>query len=442
MTDGALSAGIKPLPGTGLAARQAALDGLRAVLARKRPLDEALEEPALGALEPRDRAFARLLSATVLRRVGQLDAVIRTRISRGLPRRATTVRDILRLGLAQILFLGTPAHAAVDTMVALTGAVGQGAYKKLVNAVLRRVAADGPAVLQGQDAARLNTPDWLWQSWAAACGEDTARAIAEAHLEEPPLDLSVRADADGWAARLGAVVLPTGSLRRPVGGPVSALPGYDEGAWWVQDAASALPARLLGDVRGRRVADLCAAPGGKTAQLAAAGALVTAVDRSPRRCGRLRENLERLHLSAEVVPADVESWEPGEAFAAVLLDAPCTATGTIRRHPDIQRLKGPEDVARMADLQGRLLKRALDLVAPGGVLVWCTCSLQPEEGEAQIVRALAGAPSFRREPARPEEVGGLAEILTPGGDIRSLPCHAAAWGGLDGFHVSRLRRSS
>ncbi|NBC32540.1 MAG: methyltransferase domain-containing protein [Alphaproteobacteria bacterium] len=442
MTDGALSAGIKPPPGAGLAARQAALDVLRAVLARKRPLDEALEDPAFGILDPRDRAFARLLAATVLRRLGQLDAVIRTRLSRGLPRRATTVRDILRLGLAQILFLGTPAHAAVDTMVALTGAVGQGAYKKLVNAVLRRVAADGATVLEGQDAPRLNTPDWLWQGWAGAYGEDTARAIAAAHLDEPPLDISVRADPEGWAARLGATVLPTGSLRRPVGGPVSALPGYDEGAWWVQDAASALPARLLGDVHGRRVADLCAAPGGKTAQLAASGALVTAVDRSPRRCDRLRENLERLHLSVDVVAADVEAWEPGERFAAVLLDAPCTATGTIRRHPDIQRLKGPADVARMADLQGRLLARALDLLAPGGVLVWCTCSLQPEEGEAQIAHALAAAPDVRRAPVRPDEVGGFDDILTPAGDIRSLPCHAAAWGGLDGFHISRLRRSS
>lgn len=425
---------------SGLGARQAALDVLRAVLARRRPLDEALEDPALAALDPRDRAFARLLAATVLRRLGQLDAVIRTRLSRGLPRRATTVRDILRLGLAQILFLGTPAHAAVDTMVALTGAVGQGAYKKLVNAVLRRVAADGPAVLDGQDAERLNTPDWLWQAWAEAYGADKARAIAAAHLEEPPLDISVRADPEGWAARLEAVLLPTGSLRRRLGGAVAGLPGYDEGAWWVQDAASALPARLLGDVAGRRVADLCAAPGGKTAHLAAAGAQVTAVDRSPRRCARLQENLDRLRLTAEVVAADVEVWEPGDRFDAVLLDAPCTATGTIRRHPDIQRLKTADDVARMAGLQERLLARALQLLAPGGTLVWCTCSLQPEEGEAQIARVLAQSAAFRRIPIGPAEVGGLAEILTPAGEIRSLPCHAADWGGLDGFHISRLQR--
>lgn len=434
------NATVEPLQ-AGIAARQAALDMIRAVLARKRPLDEAIEEPGLlSSLSPRDRAFARLLATTVLRRIGELDAVIRSRLSQSLPRRATTVRDILRLGLAQILFLGTPAHAAVDTMVTLTGTLGLGGYKRLVNAVLRRVAVEGPTVLAGAKTAQLNTPDWLWTSWARAYGADVAEAIARAHLEEPPLDLSVRAGSEDWAERLGALVLPTGTLRRPLGGAVTELPGYHLGAWWVQDAAAALPARLLGDVSGRAVADLCAAPGGKTAQLAAAGARVTAVDRSARRCDRLRENLARLGLEADVITADAANWRPEKPLDAILLDAPCTATGTIRRHPDIQHLKSPDDVERMAALQRRLLAHALDLLAPGGLIVWCTCSLQPEEGEVQIADALQRHSTLRRRPITEAEVSGFAEILTPQGEVRSLPCHARAWGGLDGFHISRLQR--
>ena len=428
-------------PHGGLAARQAALDMIRAVLARKRPLDEAVEEPGmLSALAARDRAFAKLLATTVLRRLGQLDAVIRDRLSHPLPRRATTVRDILRLGLAQLLFLGTPAHAAVDTMVALTGIMGQPGYKRLVNAMLRRVGDEGATVFAPKDEARLNTPGWLFEAWSAAYGQEMAEAIALAHLREPALDLSVKRDPVLWAEQLGAAILPTGTLRRPLGGAVAELPGYRDGAWWVQDAAAALPARLLGKVSGRRVADLCAAPGGKTAQLALAGARVTAIDRSARRCDRLRENLARLGLQAEIVTADAASWCPDEPFAAVLLDAPCTATGTIRRHPDIQHLKSPKDVARMATLQRRLLANALTMLAPGGVLVWCTCSLQPEEGEAQIAAGLRDRDDVRRLPIMEAEVNGLAEIVTDLGDVRSLPCHASTWGGLDGFHISRLQR--
>lgn len=426
----------------GLAARKAALDLLHAVLAGKRSLDEALETtPGIQALDARDRAFARLLAATVLRRQGQLDDLIRHAVTRGLPRNAVAVRDVLRLGLAQLLVLDTPPHAAVATAVDLTEAIGAPRFKGLVNAVLRRMVREGPGLIAAQDAPRLNTPDWLWESWAAAYGTEAAHRIAAAHMTEAPLDITVKRDPQAWAERLEALVLPTGTLRRPSGGAVAALPGFDEGAWWVQDAAAALPARLFGPVAGLHIADLCAAPGGKAAQLVAAGAQVTAIDRSARRLERVQQNLDRLQLAAELVATDALAYRPDQPFDGVLLDAPCSSTGTIRRHPDIQRLKDPGDIAKLAAAQARLLDHALGLVRPGGLLVWCTCSLQPEEGPEQIERLLAAGAPAERVPIRPEEVGGLDELLTPAGDVRSLPFHLQHAGGIDGFHIARLRRT-
>ena len=426
-------------------ARSVALELIDAVLRRKQALDEALAGHAgLAALEPRDRAFARLIVATVLRRLPQLDALIGQCLDKELPKGATAVEDLLRLGAAQLLFIGTAAHAAVDETVALVAATGHRKLKGLVNAVLRRLAREGGAWVAEQDAARLNTPDWLWRGWSAAYGEATARAIAEAHLREPPLDITVRGDrktSATWAARLDAEILPTGSLRRAAGGDVTALPGFDEGAWWVQDAAAALPVRLLGDVAGKRVADLCAAPGGKTAQLAAAGAKVIAVDRSAPRLARLEANLARLDLAADCVVADAVTWRPSAPFDAILLDAPCSATGTARRHPDILRLKSPKDVAKLARLQDRLLAAAADMLAPGGRLVYCTCSLQAEEGPDRIAAFLEGNAPFARAPMRPGEIAGADDSITPSGDLRTTP---AAWpdrGGLDGFYAARLMRS-
>lgn len=419
--------------------RAIALDLLEAVLVNKRLLDEVLDsEPRLNRLADRDRGFVRLLVATTLRRLGQLDDLIGRCLAKRLPVKAGRAHDVLRLGACQLLFLGTPPHAAIDTSVDLVKGTQMAGFAKLVNAVLRRLDAEGREWVAGQDAGRLNTPAWLWKSWVAAYGADTARAIALAHLGEAPVDITVAGDAADWAARLEAEALPTGSLRRHGGGDVAKLPGFADGAWWVQDMAAALPAKLMGDVKGKRVADLCAAPGGKALQLAVAGASVVAVDRSAKRLVRFQQNLERLRLAAEIVEADVAGWRPEAPFDAVLLDAPCTATGTMRRHPDGLRLKGPGDVAALADQQAALLRAAVAMLKPGGILVYCVCSLEPEEGVGQVERLLAANAPLRRAPILADEIGGLDQLLTPDGDLRTLPCHLAEMGGMDAFFAARF----
>jgi 16S rRNA (cytosine967-C5)-methyltransferase len=430
---------------TGMQARALALGLLDAVLKRNRLLDEAFDaEPGLARLEARDRAFTRLLVAETLRRLGQIDHLIAACLDSPLPPKAAQAQNVLRLGVAQILFLDTPAHAAVSTSVDLVKGTVQAAYGKLINAVLRRLDREGHDLIAAQDEDRLNTPDWLWHSWVDAYGEATARKIAHAHLSQADTDLWAPHDPERWAETLGATLLPTGSLRLK-GGDITQLPGFEQGAWWVQDAAAALPAQLLGaqapgGVSGKRVLDLCAAPGGKTLQLAARGAEVTAVDLSAKRMERLRQNLTRLNLSAEVVVADAGKWSPPAPFPAVLLDAPCSATGTLRRHPDGLYLKSPADVQRLALVQDRLLDAAAQAVAPGGLLVYCVCSLQSEEGPVRIERFLSRHPEFRRKPIGPDEVGGVAEILTQTGDLRSLPFHMAELGGMDAFFAARLER--
>jgi 16S rRNA (cytosine967-C5)-methyltransferase len=420
-------------------ARQVALDLIGAVLRRKRPLDDAIEDnPEMGALSVRDRAFARLLVATVLRRLGQIDALIADCLNTPLAARAAPVQDILRLGVAQLMFLRTPPHAAVATSVDIAHNRGFLSHKGLVNAVLRRLSVEGPARVASQDAARLNTPDWLWRSWSRAYGGATARAIATAHLKEAPLDLTLRAEDDEWCDKLQATRLPTGSLRRSAGGSVTSLPGYAEGAWWIQDAAASLPVRLFNGIAGRQVVDLCAAPGGKTAQLASTGAQVTAVDRSSRRLDRLVSNLNRLGMPVAAVAADALSWRPEEPVDAVLLDAPCTATGAIRRHPDVPHLKQPEDVARLAVVQENLLRAAVEMLRPGGTLVYCTCSLEPEEGPERVRTLLGSGAPVERRPVDAGEIAAPADWVTSEGDLRTLPCHLPEHDGLDGFYAARL----
>jgi 16S rRNA (cytosine967-C5)-methyltransferase len=424
-----------------VSARSAALDLIGAVLRQRHPLDEAIEEHnGLSELPARDRAFARLLVATVLRRLGQIDAMIAHCLEKPLPPRAAATQDLLRMGLAQLLFLRTPPHAAVATTVDLADARGFLSYKGLVNAVLRRLSQEGAALMAAQDETRLNVPPWLWRNWCEAYGEADTRAIALAHLHEAPLDITVRGDAEIWRERLDATLLPTGTLRRQGGGAIANLPGYHDAAWWVQDAAAALPAKLLGKIIGEIVVDLCAAPGGKTAQLAASGAHVIALDRSPRRVERLNSNLTRLKLGAETHVADAIQWRPERPVSFILLDAPCTATGAIRRHPDVPHLKTQDDVIRLAGVQERLLAAAIDMLAPGGTLVYCTCSLEPQEGKMQIERLLARGAPVRRVPVEAEEIGGLRECVSAEGDLRTLPCHLADKEGVDGFFAARLRR--
>ena len=432
----------------GLAARRAAADIVSGVLRRKRPLDELLEASDLGELPERDRALVRTIVATVLRRLGTLRHLLTARLERGMPTDAQQIEAILLIGAAQILFLDVPDHAAVDLSVRLVQADHQAShYSGLVNAVLRRLARDGKGQIAPLDTVMLDTPEWLMQRWIAHYGEETARAIAAAHTREPALDLTVKSDPESWAEKLKGRVLPTGTVRTTASGPVAQLDGFDGGEWWVQDAAAALPARLLcnalGDVRGKSIADLCAAPGGKTAQLAQAGARVTAVDRSASRLKRLRENLTRLKLEAEVVQADAAQWQGGP-FDAVLIDAPCSSTGTIRRHPDIPWLKTEADITKLAALQSRLLDHAATLLKPDGVLVYCTCSLEADEGEQQIAALLARNPGLRRRPIEAGEAGVPAEFLTPDGDLRTLPSHwpdsEPRMGGIDGFYAARILR--
>jgi 16S rRNA (cytosine967-C5)-methyltransferase len=388
--------------------------------------------------EAAERAEARGLADLTLRRLGQVDDALGRLVER-MP--AAPVRHVLRLMATELLFGGTAPHAAVDLGVRLAKEVQGGArFAGLVNAVGRRLAAGGAGLVAGQDAGRLNTPRWLWQALRADWGEAVARAIAAAHLVPAPVDLTPRdpAGAAALAAALGAELLPTGSLRLPGRPQVSALPGYAAGAWWVQDAAAALAARLV-PAGGARVLDICAAPGGKTMQLAAAGARVTALDLSARRMEWVRENLARTGLAAELVVADALDWAPAEPFDAVLLDAPCSATGTIRRHPDLPWRPEP-DLAALTALQARLLERAAAWVRPGGVLVFCTCSLIRAEGEAQARRFLDGAPGFARLPVSAGEAGIPAEFVTPEGDLRTRPDLWPERGGLDGFYIARFQR--
>ena len=405
--------------------RSAAFDLLSAVLDRHRPLEEALDALPSG-MAARDRAAGHRLAASVLRRMGSLDAAMEPFLAKAPP---IPVRHVLRIGAAGLLLLETPAHAAVATSVGLARARGLVPFCKLVNAVLRRVAEVGPAVLETLDSPRLDTPAWLWSAW----GRD-ARAIAVAHQMEAPLDLSLL---PGAVPPDGGDALPTGSWRYPAGTRVADLAGFNEGNFWVQDAAAALPALLLAAQRGERVADLCAAPGGKTAQLAATGADVTAIERDPTRLARLRENLARLQLAVETIAADATAWQPPSLFDAVLLDAPCSATGTIRRHPDVAHLKRPQDMAALTAQQNALLDAACAMLRPGGRLVYAVCSLQPQEGAARIEAALARLP-LRLDPAA--VLPGLPEAVTAQGTIRTTPALWSERGGMDGFFAARLIR--
>ena len=430
----------------GLAPRIAAALALADVAGQGRNLDDALTasfvHPKVGAVLERDRPLVRSIVVVALRRLGTLRHTIGQLLERGWPRKSGTLEWILLITAAQILFLDTADHAAVNACVqAVRLDPAAAPYASLANAVARNLA-------RGKDQfvvtdPLLDVPSWLATRWRKAWGEEAAIAIAAANRTEAPLDLTVKSDPQGWAEKLGGDVLATGSVRLKVSTPVPELPGYDEGAWWVQDAAAALPAKLLRIEPGERVVDLCAAPGGKAAQLCAAGANVVAVDRSAERLKRFTLNLERLGYTADAKVADAAAFQ-APVFDGVLLDAPCTATGTMRRHPDIAWTKRASDIPTLATLQTRMLDRAASLVRPGGRLVYCVCSLEPEEGEAQVAALLRRNPDLSRSPIGSNEVGGLTQSLTPLGELRTLPYHPARLDplmvGLDGFYAARLMR--
>ncbi|MFB9953371.1 RsmB/NOP family class I SAM-dependent RNA methyltransferase [Rhizobium puerariae] len=432
----------------GLEVRATAAKLLAAVIDRRISLDGMLDpvhgNPAYKALNDADRALTRAILISALRHLPRIEAAIASLIDTPLPEGARALHHVLVIAATQILYLDVPSHAAVDLAVEQANRDPRNRrFAKLVNAVLRRLVREKDEVLL-RVATVSPVPTWFRERLAAAYGEAGAAHIAEAQLVPPAIDLTVKSDPAAWAEKLGGRVLPTGSVRLGAfEGAVSSLEGFGEGAWWVQDAAATIPAKLFGDLRGKRIADLCAAPGGKTAQLILAGAHVVAVEQSANRLARLKENLVRLGLEAELVGGDLFDFRPAELLDGILLDAPCSSTGTTRRHPDVLWTKGPEDIAKLAALQERMLRHVVTLVRPGGILVFSNCSLDPSEGEDLVARVLKAHPRLKRLPVDPKDWPGLEEAVSPLGEFRTtpamLPGDENSVGGMDGFFASVLQ---
>ena len=431
-----------------LLTRHLAVEIFDAVLRHNKPLEDEYSsrmerQEKIQPLENRDRTFIRLLTTVMLRRLGQIDDIISRFLKTPLPNKACYVQDILRISTAQLVFLGTPAHAAVSTGVSLVKKnKAYSGFSALTNAVLRHIAKEGQQIAETQDAEKLNTPSWLYSKWKQEYGEDKARRIAHAGLQEAPLDFSVKKDLSVWAEKLEAIEMPTGSLRREKPASVPVLPGFKEGSWWIQDLSAALPVRLFHTLVNKQAVDICAAPGGKTAQMIMAGAVVTAIDVSANRIKRLKENLDRLELKARIICSDVRKWWKDEGtkknkFDAVLLDAPCSATGTLRRHPDVVWHRTPEDIARLVQTQQELLKTAVDMLTDQGELVYCVCSVLPEEGRMIIDTAVKNG-LVERIALTPSDIP--AEMITEDGDLCVLPFFYESTGGCDGFFAARLKK--
>lgn len=434
----------------GLAARKAAAKLLAVVIDANTALDGLTDNdnghPQYRALDMRDRGLVRAILTTALRFRVTIQSLLTQHLDRPIPANATALSHILHVASAQILFLDVPDSAAVDLAVTHAKSDPRTArFSGMVNGVLRSLVRGKQAELPEALTATLDAPAWFVQRLTTAYGADKAKRILAAHRIEAPVDFSVKSAPDLWAQRFGGFVLPTGSVRvERLPAPVTELPGFAEGEWWVQDTAASLPARLFGDIRGLRVADLCAAPGGKTAQLILAGAEVTAVDASKNRLTRLAKNLERLKLSADLVQADITGFKPDRLFDAVLLDAPCSSTGTVRRHPDVPWTKSPAEIEKLAGVQSKLLAAAVGLVKPGGRIVFSNCSLDPLEGETLHAAFLRTAKNIADDPIRPGEFPAADVYLTDQGALRTTPADldlgTPAVSGLDGFFAARLRR--
>ena len=412
------------------------------------PLDDALEDCFSKAegLDLRDRAFVKNLATTIFRHLAFIDKHLSSFLKRPLQARALWVRHWLRIGAAQILFLDVPDHAAVNTSVDAVGnskRSGAKVFRGLTNGVLRNVIRGKERILADLEKNPDGIlPRWIKGRWTDFYGEKTVSKICRVLKNQPPLDISLKdpENAGALATESGAKEIFPGTLRFKPKGPITTLPGFRDGAWWAQDLAASLPARLLGDVKGKRALDLCAAPGGKTLFLAAAGAKVTAVDISKNRIKRIEENLNRVGLSAEVINQDVRKFKTDELFDLILLDPPCSATGTLRRHPDVPYHRGKADIERLAGIQLNLLDHAISLLNPGGTLIYCVCSLEKEEGENLIEGLLNITSNVKRIPIKASEVGGNKDWITKAGDLRTLPCHLGDKGGMDGFFAARLTR--
>ena len=437
----------------GLIARRCAMMAIDDLLVRSLPLDESLDrilsEPDGKTLSERDRGLARAIAMSATRRLGTIGDALMSRLEKGLPNHSGRLESILVAGVAQLLYLDVPDHAAVDLSVRLVQADPEARrFIKLANGLLRTIARERDAILSNDDPLHRDTPEWLAQKWIKSYGEDTAKKIASANMQEASVDITVKENAAFWAEQLDGVVLSTGSVRLKGRTNITALSGYTDGSWWVQDAAAALPAMLLDPKPGEKIADLCAAPGGKTAQIANTGAEVIAIDRSAKRLERLTENMRRLGLSVETVAIDALTYQGGP-FDAILLDAPCTATGTIRRHPDVAWTKELPDLQKLASLQARLLKKAVDMLKPGGRLIYCTCSLEPEEGEMQIATLMESDGRVRRAPFTRTDMTllspELGRAINGQGELRTLPFMLPSddprLQGIDGFFAARLIRS-
>ncbi len=424
----------------GLRSRRAAMEVLEGVLRQDKPLEEASEVSKLFlALSARDRSFTWLLVLSCLRHLGEIDSLINRFLKRPLSEKSYRVKNLLRLGAAQILFVGTPNYAAVNSTVNLAEGNLAG-YRSLINAILRRVVREGREYLKGCDAAYLNTPKWLWDSWSKEYGLKNARNIAEMHGREPPLDITVK-ESEIWEDVWEGQRLLGSSMRLYPETSVAEIAGFQDGRWWVQDVAATLPVKMLGEINGEEVIDLCAAPGGKTAQLCDAGAKVFSVDISSRRLKTLKENLDRLSFSSNLICADIRTWKPEDQVNFVLLDAPCTGTGTIRRHPDILHRRTPDQVVRSAQLLDELLANAAAMVKVGGTLVFSTCSLQPQEGPDRVDFFLASNPGFIRAPLGKKIGSEVGAYPTKVGYLQTLPSCMADRGGMDGFFAARLKRA-
>ncbi|WP_223568513.1 RsmB/NOP family class I SAM-dependent RNA methyltransferase [Agrobacterium tumefaciens] len=426
----------------GLAARIAATRILAAVLEKKTSLDGMLDSengnPVYRALSLVDRALVRAIVNSALRHLPRIETALSMLLDGPLPQGARSLHHVLVVGAAQMLYLDVPDHSAVDLAVEQAHRDPRNKrFVKLVNAVLRRLGRE-KAEIEKAVADVPVLPDWFYARLVSAYGNEAAQRISQAQLTPSSIDLTIKADPALWAEKLGGTLMPNGSVRLgEFEGQIPSLEGFAEGAWWVQDLAASMPVRLLGDISGKRVADLCAAPGGKTAQLALAGAKVTALDQSGNRLRRLRENLDRLGLNAETVEANMLKYQPEQLFDAVLLDAPCSSTGTLRKHPDVCWTKDENDIAKLAALQGQMLRQALTLVGPGGLVVFSNCSLDPSEGEEMIAEVMAENPGVERVAVRREDWPGMEAAISADGDLRTTP---DMFGGVDGFFSSVLRK--